>query len=170
MSEQFVGTMPCRSGIASMPQPSNPICATASKAVGPLAVSSSKAASPIPPIAERRGRHYVMRTSPARGEAAALGARGRSGIPRHLCTRRAGIPVPPPTACARTRAYRRAFFVMECVEGACSGPVAAGLEPSGRAAIYDEMNRVIAALHQSIRRHRPFDYGKRATIRAPDRR
>jgi aminoglycoside phosphotransferase (APT) family kinase protein len=42
----------------------------------------------------------------------------------------------------------RAFYVMECVEGRVLWEQSLpGFEPAGRAAIYDEMNRVLAALH-----------------------
>ncbi len=60
-----------------------------------------------------------------------------------------GIPVPRVLAlCEDEAVLGRAFYVMEHVDGRIlwhqSLP---GMEPGERAAIYDEMNRVIAALH-----------------------
>ncbi len=47
-----------------------------------------------------------------------------------------------------------AFYVMDCVEGRILwDPALPGFDPAQRGAIYDEMNRVIAALHQ-------VDYGQ----------
>ena len=43
----------------------------------------------------------------------------------------------------------RAFYVMDCVDGRVLwDPLLPGMQPSDRAAIFDEMNRVLAALHK----------------------
>ena len=64
----------------------------------------------------------------------------------------AGSPVPVP----RTRAFcdddgviGQMFYVMDCVEGRIfTDPTLPGLAPAERAAIFDSMNAVLAALHQ----------------------
>jgi aminoglycoside phosphotransferase (APT) family kinase protein len=62
----------------------------------------------------------------------------------------AGIPVPRTLAlCEDESVIGRAFFVMECVEGRVLWDQSLpGMAPAERGAIYDEMNRVIAALHR----------------------
>ncbi len=66
----------------------------------------------------------------------------------------AGIPVPKTYClCEDENVIGRAFFVMEHVEGRVLwDPSLPGMTPPGRAAVYDEMNRVISALHE-------LDYG-----------
>jgi aminoglycoside phosphotransferase (APT) family kinase protein len=65
----------------------------------------------------------------------------------------------------------RAFYVMECVAGRVLWDQALpGMTPPERGAIYDEMNRVIAALHRSTSRRgagRLRQAGQ--LLRAPDR-
>jgi aminoglycoside phosphotransferase (APT) family kinase protein len=51
--------------------------------------------------------------------------------------------------CAKTRPSSAAFYVMDCVDGRILwDPTLPGMTPAERAAHYDEMNRVIAALHR----------------------
>lgn len=63
---------------------------------------------------------------------------------------KAHIPVPRTLAlCEDESIIGRAFFVMEMVEGRIFwDPALPGMTPPDRATIFDEMNRVIAALHQ----------------------
>ena len=94
---------------------------------------------------------YVMRAKP--GPAAKL-------LPSaHMIEReyavmaalaKADIPVPRMLAlCADEAVIGRAFFVMEMVEGRVLwDPALPGMNPLERAAIFDEMNSVIARLHQ----------------------
>jgi aminoglycoside phosphotransferase (APT) family kinase protein len=60
-----------------------------------------------------------------------------------------GVPVPAMLAlCDDESVIGRAFYLMEHVEGRVLWDQALpGLSPPERAAIYDEMNRVMAALH-----------------------
>ncbi|HJW10618.1 MAG TPA: phosphotransferase family protein, partial [Albitalea sp.] len=63
---------------------------------------------------------------------------------------RAGFPVPPTHfLCEDESVIGRAFYVMEFVQGRVLWDQALpGFDKPGRAALYDEMNRVIAALHR----------------------
>jgi aminoglycoside phosphotransferase (APT) family kinase protein len=66
----------------------------------------------------------------------------------------------------------RAFYVMEFIDGRVLWDQALpGMTPRAeRGAIYDEMNRVIAALHRSTGRRRPGRLRQaRQLLRAPDR-
>jgi aminoglycoside phosphotransferase (APT) family kinase protein len=77
----------------------------------------------------------------------------------------AGTDVPVPRMyclCEDESVIGRAFYVMEHVDGRVLWDQALpGMEPPERAAIYDEMNRVIAALHQvDIVAAGLADYGK----------
>ena len=61
----------------------------------------------------------------------------------------AGFPVPRPyVLCEDDEVIGTAFYVMECVEGRIFWDLdLPGLEPSQRAAIYDDVNATIAKLH-----------------------
>jgi aminoglycoside phosphotransferase (APT) family kinase protein len=74
-------------------------------------------------------------------------------------------PVPVPTMhvlCEDEGIIGRAFYVMQCVNGRVLWDQSLpGMTPDGRGAIYDEMNRVIAALHMvDVRAVGLADYGK----------
>jgi aminoglycoside phosphotransferase (APT) family kinase protein len=107
---------------------------------------------------------YVMRTKP--GPVAKL-LPSAHAIEREFRVMRAlraqGIPVPQVhVLCEDESVIGRAFFVMEHVEGRIfweqSLPQS---NPAERAAIYDEMNRVIAQLHTvDVERAGLSDYGK----------
>lgn len=96
-------------------------------------------------------RHYVMRTKP--GPVAKL-LPSAHAIEREFRVMRALAATPVPVAemlllCEDETVIGRAFYLMACVEGRVLWePSLPGLSPSQRSAIYDEMNRVIAALHQ----------------------
>lgn len=97
------------------------------------------------------GRHYAMRSKP--GPAAKL-------LPSAHAVEReyriitalggAGIPVPGTWClCEDESVIGRAFYVMDCVEGRVMWDQSLpGMSKAERTAIYDEMNRVIAALHR----------------------
>ncbi len=96
------------------------------------------------------GRHYVLRAKP--GPAAKL-LPSAHAVEREFrvisALGKAGVPVPKTYClCEDESVIGRAFYVMECVEGRVLWDSSLpGLGPAERAAIYDEMNRVIAVLH-----------------------
>jgi len=109
-------------------------------------------------------RRYVMRSKP--GPVAKL-LPSAHAIEREFRVMRAlapqGVPVPAVLLlCEDESVIGRAFFVMEHVEGRIFWEQSLpGLTPAGRRAIYDEMNRVIAALHSvDVERAGLADYGK----------
>jgi aminoglycoside phosphotransferase (APT) family kinase protein len=74
-----------------------------------------------------------------------------------------GVPVPRTYAlCDDASVIGTAFYVMEYVEGRVLwDPTLPGMTPAQRAAHYDELNRVIAALHQvDVEAVGLADYGK----------
>jgi aminoglycoside phosphotransferase (APT) family kinase protein len=93
---------------------------------------------------------YVMRSKP--GPAAKL-LPSAHAIDREFTVMRAlhGTDVPVPRMhllCEDEAIIGRAFYVMEFVQGRVLWDQALpGFDKAGRAALYDEMNRVIAALH-----------------------
>jgi aminoglycoside phosphotransferase (APT) family kinase protein len=109
-------------------------------------------------------RRYVMRSKP--GPVARL-LPSAHAIEREFRVMRAlasqGIPVPEVLLlCEDEAVIGRAFFLMEHVEGRIFWEQSLpGLAPAERGAIYDEMNRVIAALHSvDVARAGLADYGK----------
>ena len=77
----------------------------------------------------------------------------------------AGTDVPVPhmyALCEDESIIGRAFYIMECMEGRVLWDQSLpGMEPAQRAAIYDEMNRVISALHTvDFAAQGLADYGK----------
>ena len=95
-------------------------------------------------------RSYVMRAKP--GPAAKL-LPSAHAIEREFTVMRAlaGTAVPVPTMyclCEDESVIGRAFYVMEFMQGRILWDQALpGMTPAQRGAMYDEMNRVIAALH-----------------------
>jgi aminoglycoside phosphotransferase (APT) family kinase protein len=95
-------------------------------------------------------RHYVLRAKP--GPAAKL-LPSAHAIDREFrvmdALHKAGFPVARQYAlCLDESVIGRAFFVMEYVEGRVLWDQSLpGMRPDERAAIYDELNRVIAQLH-----------------------
>ncbi len=95
-------------------------------------------------------QRYVMRSKPA---PAAKLLPSAHAIEREFRVMRAlgakGIPVPEVVLlCEDEAVIGRAFFLMQHVEGRVLwDPSLPGLAPAERGAVYDEMNRVIAALH-----------------------
>jgi aminoglycoside phosphotransferase (APT) family kinase protein len=109
-------------------------------------------------------RHYVMRSKP--GPVAKL-LPSAHAIEREFRVMKALAGTDVPVArmdvlCEDESVIGRAFFVMECVEGRVMWEQALpGLTTPQRAAIYDEMNRVIAALHSvDVAAVGLADYGK----------
>jgi aminoglycoside phosphotransferase (APT) family kinase protein len=132
---------------------------------GPLAVEQFKGGQSNPTFKlVTPARHYVMRTKP--GPAAQL-LPSAHAIEREYRVMRAlagtDVPVPVTLAlCEDEAVVGRAFYVMEHVDGRVLwDPALPGMSRDERAAIYDEMNRVVAALHVlDLQRVGLSDYGK----------
>ncbi|MBP8309761.1 MAG: phosphotransferase [Burkholderiaceae bacterium] len=118
---------------------------------GPLSVESFKGGQSNPTyklITPQRS--YVMRSKPgpvARLQPSAHAIEREYRVIGALGT--AGLPVPEVYClCDDESVIGRAFYVMQCMEGRVLWDQGlAGFANSERAAIYDEMNRVMAALH-----------------------
>lgn len=109
-------------------------------------------------------RNYVMRTKP--GPAAKL-LPSAHAIEREFRVMKALAATPVPVAemlllCEDEAVIGRAFYVMQCVEGRVLWEQSLpGLGVAERGPIYDEMNRVIAALHKvDVAAVGLADYGK----------
>ena len=109
-------------------------------------------------------RQYVMRAKP--GPVAKL-LTSAHAVEREFAVMRGlhDTPVPVPTMyclCEDESIIGRAFYVMECMQGRVLWDQSLpGMTPTQRAAIYNEMNRVIAALHTvKFAEHGLKDYGK----------
>ena len=121
---------------------------------GPLTVEQFKGGQSNPTYQLiTPGRSYVMRSKP--GPASKLLASAHA-VEREFTVMRAlaDTPVPVPrmhVLCEDESVIGRAFYVMEYVAGRVFWDQSLpSLDKSGRAAIYDEMNRVIAALHSVV--------------------
>ena len=126
---------------------------------GPLAVEMFKGGQSNPTYKlVTPGRAYVMRAKP--GPVAKL-LPSAHAIEREFRVMQAlqttGVPVARmDVLCEDESVIGRAFYVMECVDGRVMWDQSLpGLSNPERGAIYDEMNRVLAALH----RVRPSDIG-----------
>jgi len=153
MSEQFVGTMPVqerhRFDVAAL---ETYLRGRIEGYSGPLAIEQFKGGQSNPTYRlSAGGRRYVMRSKP--GPAAKL-LPSAHAVDREFrvitALGRAGIPVPRTYClCEDEGVIGRSFFVMECVEGRVFWEQSLpGMTAGDRTAIYDDMNRVIAALHK----------------------
>jgi aminoglycoside phosphotransferase (APT) family kinase protein len=132
---------------------------------GPLAVEQFKGGQSNPTYKLLTpGRAYVMRSKP--GPAAKLLSSAHA-IEREFRVMRAladtDVPVPPMhLLCEDESVIGRAFYVMQFMDGRVLWDQALpGMLPAERGAIYDEMNRVIAALHSvDVDAAGLTDYGK----------
>jgi aminoglycoside phosphotransferase (APT) family kinase protein len=118
---------------------------------GPLSVKMFKGGQSNPTYKLiTPGRAYVMRAKP--GPVAKL-LPSAHAIEREYrvmsALRGTGVPVAQMhVLCEDESVIGRAFYVMECVDGRVMWDQSLpGLDRADRAAIYDEMNRVLAALH-----------------------
>jgi aminoglycoside phosphotransferase (APT) family kinase protein len=118
---------------------------------GPLTVSMFKGGQSNPTYKlDTPSRSYVMRAKP--GPVAKL-LPSAHAVEREFAvmTGLAGTDVPVPRMyclCEDESVIGRAFYVMEFMQGRVLWDQALpGMAPAERAAIYDEMNRVICALH-----------------------
>jgi aminoglycoside phosphotransferase (APT) family kinase protein len=132
---------------------------------GPLSVQQFKGGQSNPTYKLiTPSRCYVMRSKP--GPAAKL-LPSAHAVEREFRVMRAlagqGVPTPRmELLCEDEAVIGRAFYVMELVEGRVLWDQSLpGMSPPGRDAIYDEMNRVIAALHGvDVAAAGLADYGK----------
>jgi aminoglycoside phosphotransferase (APT) family kinase protein len=118
---------------------------------GPLTVEQFKGGQSNPTYKLLTpGRSYVMRTKP--GPAAKL-LPSAHAIEREFRVMQGlyGSAVPVPRMhllCEDEAVIGRAFYVMDFIDGRVLWDQSLpGMSPAGRGAVYDEMNRVIAALH-----------------------
>jgi aminoglycoside phosphotransferase (APT) family kinase protein len=118
---------------------------------GPLTVEQFKGGQSNPTYRLiTPGAQYVMRSKP--GPAARL-LPSAHAVEREfrVMSALALTPVPVPrmhVLCEDEAVIGRAFYVMQCMQGRVLwDPSLPDLGPAERGAIYDEMNRVIAALH-----------------------
>jgi aminoglycoside phosphotransferase (APT) family kinase protein len=132
---------------------------------GPLAVEQFKGGQSNPTYKlVTPGTAYVMRAKP--GPAARLLASAHA-VEREfrVMSALAATDVPVPRMhllCEDEAVVGRAFYVMECMHGRVLWDQSLpGMSPAGRAAIYEEMNRVIAALHSvDVQAVGLADYGR----------
>ncbi|MFZ9297075.1 MAG: phosphotransferase [Hylemonella sp.] len=132
---------------------------------GPLTVEAFKGGQSNPTFKLiTPGRNYVLRAKP--GPVARL-LPSAHAIEREYTVMRGlqGTDVPVPhmhCLCEDESVIGRAFYVMECMQGRVLWDQSLpGMTRDQRAATYDEMNRVIAALHTVDYRQRGLaDYGK----------
>jgi len=152
MSDQFVGTMPVaerhRFDVARLE-------AYLAERIpgfrGPLTVEQFKGGQSNPTyLLGAGGKRYVMRAKPGPAVKLLPSAHAVEREYRVMTAlAKAGIPVPQTfVLCEDESVTGRAFFVMDFVEGRILWEQSLpGMTNAERAAIYDEMNRVIAALH-----------------------
>jgi aminoglycoside phosphotransferase (APT) family kinase protein len=117
---------------------------------GPLQVEQFKGGQSNPTfLLGTPGKRYVLRRKPPGKLLPSAHAVDRE-YRVITALRRAGIPVARSWAlCEDDSVIGTAFYVMDYVEGRVLWDQALpGMSPGERTAIYDEMNRVIAALHQ----------------------
>jgi aminoglycoside phosphotransferase (APT) family kinase protein len=117
---------------------------------GPVTVEQFKGGQSNPTYLLTVGdRRYVLRRKPPGKLLPSAHAVDRE---HQVMTALAGTEVPVPRTrclCEDPEVIGTAFFVMDFVPGRVLwDPALPGLSPSERAAVFDEMNRVIAALHR----------------------
>jgi aminoglycoside phosphotransferase (APT) family kinase protein len=166
MSERFVGTMPVqdrhRFDLGAL---ESYLRGRIEGFSGPLSAEQFRGGQSNPTYLLRAGNaRYVLRAKP--GPAAKL-LPSAHAVEREYrvitALGRAGIPVPRTYClCEDESVVGRSFFVMEYVEGRVLWDQSLpGMTNPERTAIYDEMNRVIAALHKvDCRAAGLADYGK----------
>lgn len=101
------------------------------------------------------GKHYVLRTKPGPASKLLPSAHAIDREYRVMdALQKAGFPAARQYAlCTDESVIGRAFYIMEFIDGRVLWDQSLpGMEPGARAAIYDEMNRVMAQLHT-------IDYG-----------
>ena len=117
---------------------------------GPIEVEQFRGGQSNPTYLVRAGgRRYVLRRKPPGKLLPSAHAVERE---HRVITALAGTDVPVPKTyalCTDESVIGTAFYIMDYVEGRVLwDPAQPGSTPAGRAAVFDEMNRVIAALHR----------------------
>ena len=150
--DHFVGTRPATGAHAF---DTEALCAWLARHLdgfaGPLQAEVFKGGQSNPTyLLTTPGKSYVLRSKP--GPVARL-LPSAHAVEREFAVMRGlhGTQVPVPqmlVLCEDESVIGRAFYVMEYLQGRVLwDPSLPGMVPASRAAIYDEMNRVIAALH-----------------------
>jgi aminoglycoside phosphotransferase (APT) family kinase protein len=151
--DQFIGTMPVaekqRFDVARL---ETYLRAHVAGYAGSLEVEQFKGGQSNPTYRlSAGGRRYVMRSKPAPATQLLPSAHAVEREFRVISALAgAGIPVPRTYAlCEDEGVIGRAFYIMDCVEGRVLwDQTLPGMSNAERTAMYDEMNRVMAALHQ----------------------
>jgi aminoglycoside phosphotransferase (APT) family kinase protein len=149
--EEFKGTMPVgekhRFDVAALERW---LTQNVEGYAGPLAVEQFRGGQSNPTyLLTAGGKRYVLRRRPPGKLLPSAHAVDRE---YRVMSALAPTAVPVPRTyglCEDDAVIGTAFYVMEHVEGRVLwDPALPGMEPAERAAVFDEMNRVIAALHQ----------------------
>jgi aminoglycoside phosphotransferase (APT) family kinase protein len=151
--DQFIGTMPVaekqRFDVARL---ETYLRAHVAGYAGSLEVEQFKGGQSNPTYRlSAGGRRYVMRSKPAPATQLLPSAHAVEREFRVISALAgAGIPVPRTYAlCEDEGVIGRAFYIMDCVEGRVLwDQTLPGMSNAERTAVYDEMNRVMAALHR----------------------
>jgi aminoglycoside phosphotransferase (APT) family kinase protein len=164
--DQFTGTQPVREQHAvDVPALEAWLAQHVAGFRGPLSLSQFKGGQSNPTfLLNTPGGAYVMRSKPGPADKLLPSAHA---IDREFRVMRALAGSEVPVArmhvlCEDESVIGRAFYVMQYVQGRVLWDQALpGLTPAGRGAVYDEMNRVIAALHRvDVAAAGLADYGK----------
>src|ERR1700682_2212355 len=155
MTEQFVGTMPVQDRHRFDPlQLEAYLRERIEGFAGPLAVVQFKGGQSNPTFRiSAGGKNYVLRRKPPGKLLPSAHAVDREH--RVLTALRdSAVPVPRTYClCEDETVIGTAFYVMDYVEGRVLwDPTLLSMDRAGRRAVYEDMNRVIAALHR-------LDYG-----------
>jgi aminoglycoside phosphotransferase (APT) family kinase protein len=153
MSDQFVGTMPVAQRQRFDPAAlAEFLRGRIDGFAGDLTVEQFRGGQSNPTyLLAAGGRRYVMRSKPAPAAKLLPSAHAIEREYRVISALgRAGIPVPATYClCEDESVIGRAFYVMEFVDGRVLWDQSLpGMTAKERRATYEEMNRVIAALHQ----------------------
>src|SRR5271170_5050216 len=151
MNEQFVGTMPVQDKHRFDPARLEPYLRERIEGfVGPLVVEQFKGGQSNPTFRlAAAGKSYVLRRKPPGRLLPSAHAVDREY--RVLTALRdSDVPVPRTFwLCEDETVLGTAFFIMDCVAGRVLwDPSLQALDGAGRRAVYEDMNRVIAALHR----------------------
>ena len=150
--QQFTGTKPMAASHAfDVARLEHYLAAQMPGFSGPLTVEQFKGGQSNPTYQlGTPGARYVMRSKP--GPVSKL-LPSAHAVEREFRVMNALAPTPVPVPrmhllCEDESVIGRAFYVMQCMAGRVLWEQSLpGLSPEDRAAVYDEMNRVIAALH-----------------------
>ena len=149
--EAFTGTRPPSQSIDTEAL-SSWLCAHIDGFIGPLTIEQFKGGQSNPTYKlNTRTEAYVMRSKPAPAAKLLPSAHAierEFKVMQALCG--SEVPVPRMLAlCEDESVIGRAFYIMEFMPGRVLwDPALPGMDAAERAAIFDEMNRIVAALHR----------------------